>query len=411
MLGLVGLTFLTGAQYAGNVTQLGGAPVGYSQKTLIAQIAEAVFAGFPVGFYVVSFSTGLILVLACNTAFNGFPVLGSILAQDRFLPRQLHTRGDRLAFSNGIVFLAVIAGILIIHFEADVNSLIQLYIVGVFMSFTCSQAGMIRHWNRLLRAESDDTTRRRMRRSQLINTVGFCCTAVVLVIVLVSKFLTGACIAILAMAVIFLVMRAIHRHYDRVSVEIAADETDLVLPSRVHAIVLVSKLHLPTMRALGYARATRPDLLEAVTVNVDPGDTAALAQEWQDRQLPVTLKVIDSPFREITKPVLDYVRRARQDRPRDIITVFIPEYVVGHWWEQLLHNQSALRLQSRLLFTPGVMVTSVPWQLASSDAPNERPRQHTEQAPTTRGRTTERRIPTVNSTDHPTRHPEHLGHE
>jgi len=221
-----------------------------------------------------------------------------------------------------------------------------------------------------------------MRRSQLINTVGFCCTAVVLVIVLVSKFLTGAWIAILAMAVIFLVMRAIHRHYDRVSVEIAADETDLVLPSRVHAIVLVSKLHLPTMRALGYARATRPDLLEAVTVNVDPGDTAALAQEWQDRQLPMNLKVIDSPFREITKPVLDYVRRARQDRPRDIITVFIPEYVVGHWWEQLLHNQSALRLQSRLLFTPGVMVTSVPWQLASSDArtndpvntPNKPPR-------------------------------------
>jgi len=126
---------------------------------------------------------------------------------------------------------------------------------------------------------------------------------------------------------------------------------------------------------------------------------------------PGDLKVIDSPFREITKPVLDYVRRARQDRPRDVVTVFIPEYVVGHWWEQLLHNQSALRLKSRLLFTPGVMVTSVPWQLASSDTLNERPRQHTEQAPTTRGRTTERQIPTVNSTDHPTWHPEHLGHE
>ena len=140
----------------------------------------------------------------------------------------------------------------------------------------------------------------------------------------------------------------------------------MVLPSRIHAIVLVSKLHLPTLRALAFARATRPDVLEAVTVNVEPEETAALAREWEDRQIPVPLKVVDSPFREITRPILEYVRRARDDAPRDVITVFIPEYVVGHWWEQILHNQSALRLKGRLLFTPGVMVTSVPWQLTSS---------------------------------------------
>jgi amino acid transporter len=387
MIGLVALTLFTGVQYADDpASQLLGAPADYYQKTLIAQIAQAIFAGFPVGFYIVSFTTGLILVLACNTAFNGFPVLGSILAQDRFLPRQLHTRGDRLAFSNGIVFLAVIAMVLIIGFQAQVNALIQLYIVGVFVSFTFSQLGMIKHWNKLLRTERDATVRRRYRRSQTINAIGFCFTGVVLVIVLITKFLAGAWIAILAMAVIFVTMRAIKRHYERVAQEIAADEDDLVLPSRVHAIVLVSKLHLPTMRALAFARATRPDNLEAVTVNVDPEDTADLAREWEDRQIPVSLKVIDSPFREITKPVLDYVRRTRKNSPRDVVTVFIPEYVVGHWWEHLLHNQSALRLKGRLLFTPGVMVTSVPWQLSSSEALDERIRQRAERTPYIRGR-------------------------
>jgi amino acid transporter len=374
MLGLVILARITHVHIADTEqgVSLVGAPAGYQEKTLVAQIAQAVFSGFPLGFYIVSFTTGLILVLACNTAFNGFPVLGSILAQDKFLPKQLHTRGDRLAFSNGIVFLAVVAIVLVIAFKANVNSLIQLYIVGVFVSFTCSQGGMIRHWNRLLLTEKDPNVRRRMRRSQTINATGFVFTAVVLVIVLLTKFLAGAWIAILAMVIIFATMKAINRHYSRVSVELAGDEDDMVLPSRVHAIVLVSKVHLPTMRALAYARATRPDTIEAVTVNVDPVDTAALAREWEDRGIPVTLKVIDSPFREITKPTLDYVRRARKDSPRDVVAVFIPEYVVGHWWEQILHNQSALRLKGRLLFTPGVMVTSVPWQLSSSDALDQR---------------------------------------
>lgn len=400
MIGIVLLTLYTGAHFAEDPEiQLVGVPEGYYQKTLIAQIGEAVFSGFPIAFYVVSLTTGLILVLACNTAFNGFPVLGSILAQDRYLPRQLHTRGDRLAFSNGIVFLAVIALVLIIAFQADVTALIQLYIVGVFVSFTFSQLGMIRHWQRLLRIERDPNRRRRMRRSQTINGVGFSFTAVVLGIVLITKFLAGAWIAILAMAVIFFTMKAIRRHYDRVAREIAADEDDMVLPSRVRSIVLVSKLHLPTMRALAYARATRPDYLEAVTVNVDPDDTADLAREWEDRQIPVALKVIDSPFREITKPVLDYVRRTRKDAPRDIVTVFIPEYVVGHWWEHLLHNQSALRLKGRLLFMPGVMVTSVPWQLSSSDALDERIRLRAQRAPSVRGRMPGASYPPDDATD------------
>ena len=141
----------------------------------------------------------------------------------------------------------------------------------------------------------------------------------------------------------------------------------MVLPSRNHAIVLVSKLHLPTMRALAYARATRPDTLEAITVSVDDADTKRLMREWEKRAIPVPLKVVESPYREITRPVLEYVKRVRTKNPRDVVTVFIPEYVVGHWWEQLLHNQSALRLKGRLLFQPGVMVTNVAWQLPSSE--------------------------------------------
>ncbi|MGW4486159.1 APC family permease [Amycolatopsis sp. NPDC004368] len=376
LVGIITLAVITKVNFADNpAEQLQGAPPGYQQKTIVAQIAHAVFASFPAGFYYISFVTGIILLLAANTAFNGFPVLGSILAQDRYLPRQLHTRGDRLAFSNGILFLAIFALVLIIAFDAEVTRLIQLYIVGVFVSFTVSQAGMIRHWNRLLAKETDGAVRRRMRRSQTVNAIGLTMTGTVLVIVLITKFLLGAWIAIAAMVAIFALMTAIRKHYDRVSEELKElDDTPTVLPSRNHAIVLVSKLHRPTLRALAYAKAMRPDVLEAVTVNVDDADTRKLTQEWEAHKFKVPLKVVESPYREITKPVLDYVKRVRGDNPRNVVTVFIPEYVVGHWWEQVLHNQSALRLKGRLLFQPGVIVASVPWQLESSAKAAERER-------------------------------------
>jgi amino acid transporter len=369
-LGLIMLASLSEAKIAEDpARQLVNAPPGYEQKTLVAQLAEAVFGGFDPAVWWVIFFTGLILVLAANTAFNGFPVLGSILAQDRYLPRQLHTRGDRLAFSNGIVGLATFAIILVVAFDAEVTRLIQLYIVGVFVSFVLSQSGMIRHWNRALRADPDEATAKRMRRSRAVNAFGLFMTAAVLVIVLITKFTHGAWIAIAAMAVIYALMTAIRKHYDRVAAELREAELNRetrTLPSRNHAIVLVSRLHLPTRRALAYAKATRPDVLEAVTVNVDDADTRALVAQWEKEDFSVPLKVVESPYREITKPVLDYVRRVRTDNPRDVVTVYIPEYVVGRWWEQLLHNQSALRLKGRLLFQPGVMVTSVPWQLASA---------------------------------------------
>ena len=233
------------------------------------------------------------------------------------------------------------------------------------MSFTLSQAGMIRHWNRLLRTERDPAARRRMLRSRAINTFGMVMTGAVLVIVLITKFLLGAWIAIAAMAVIYVLMLAIRRHYDRVAARAGARPTSRpVLPSRNHAVVLVSKVHQPTLRALAYAQATRPDTLTAVTVNVDDKDTRAMQAEWERREIAGAadrgrLAVpgdhpADHRLREV---------RCAADSPRDVVTVFIPEYVVGRWWENLLHNQSALRLKGRLLFEPGVMVTSVPWQL------------------------------------------------
>ncbi|MCZ8381617.1 APC family permease [Mycobacterium sp. CPCC 205372] len=370
-MGIIMLAKETGVQMAERpLEQLGGAPADYQQKTLIAQLADAVFHDFPIGLFLIALVTALILVLAANTAFNGFPVLGSILAQDRFLPRQLHTRGDRLAFSNGILFLALAAIAFVVAFQAQVTALIQLYIVGVFVSFTLSQIGMVRHWTRLLRTETDPLVRRKMMRSRVINGIGLTATGSVLVIVVVTKFLVGAWIAILAMVILFVLMKLIRKHYDTVARELEeqeAEEGDIVLPSRNHAIVLVSKMHLPTLRALAYARATRPDQLEAITVSVDDGETRALVHKWEDSDVNVPLKVIASPYREITRPVLDYVKRVTKESPRTVVTVFIPEYVVGHWWEQVLHNQSALRLKGRLLFEPNVMVTSVPWQLSSSE--------------------------------------------
>jgi amino acid transporter len=371
LMGIILLAMDTGVKIAQHpAEQLVGAPVDYHQKTMVAQLADAVFHDFTPGLYVIAGVTALILVLAANTAFNGFPVLGSILAQDRFLPRQLHTRGDRLAFSNGIIFLAVAAIAFIVAFQAEVTALIQLYIIGVFVSFTLSQIGMVRHWTRLLRGEDDPQERHRMIRSRVVNTIGLICTGTVLIVVLVTKFTAGAWIAIVAMAGLFTVMKAINRHYDTVSRELTPDEDEqreIVLPSRNHALVLVSNLQLPTLRALSYARATRPDVLEALTVNVDDVETRKLTHSWEDSDINVPLKVVASPYREVTGPVLDYVKRISKEAPRTVVTVFIPEYVVGHWWEGLLHNQSALRLKTRLLFMPNVMVTSVPWQLNSSE--------------------------------------------
>jgi len=334
--------------------------------SVISQIAAAVFGNHAVLFYLYQAATAGILILAANTAFNGFPVLSSILAEHSYLPRQMHNRGDKLVFSNGIVLLGAFTVVLIIGFHANVDKLIHLYIIGVFTSFTLSQAGMVRHWNRTI-PTSPPARRRRMRVARIINLVGTAATALVLLIVIYTKVVQGAWLAILAMVLLFALMKSISRHYASIAKEVdLAGSEKPVLPPRNHAVVLVSRLHLPTLRAVSYAKATRPHSLKAVTVQIDETETARLLNQWDRHGLDIPLVILESPYREITRPLLDYLRGLRRESPRDVVTVFVPEYVVGRWWEQLLHNQSALRLKARLLFEPGVMVTSVPWQLRSS---------------------------------------------
>ncbi|WP_433469499.1 APC family permease [Spirillospora sp. CA-128828] len=365
--GITWLALASHVRISDSVASLTGAPAGYEQKTVITQVAAAVSGDGSWLFYLVAGFTAAILVLAANTAYNGFPILASILGQDGFLPKQFSRRGDRLVFSNGVVILAVLAGALIWAFDASTTRLIQLYIIGVFVSFTLSQAGMVRHWTTKLRT-APPGARHVLHRSLAINTAGAVLTALVLVVVLITKFTHGAWIVVIAMPLVFAMMKGIHRHYTRVAQELAPSGDPLSLPSRIHGVVLVSKLHAPTLQALAFARATRPFDLTAVTVATSAADIAALEEEWSRRDIPIPLKVLDSPYRDITGPVLGYVARIRRKSPRDLVCVFIPEYVVGHWWEHLLHNQSALRLKARLLFRSGVMVTSVPWQLGSAEA-------------------------------------------
>ena len=208
-----------------------------------------------------------------------------------------------------------------------------------------------------------------MHKSRIINSIGFGMTALVLVIVLVTKFQQGAWIALLAMIILFLIMWSIRSHYDNVARELAVDQdsSPRALPTRVHAVLLVSHVRKPVLRALAYARASRPSRLDAITVDIDADETAGTIADWEKLEIPVPLTVLASPYRETVTPILEYVTQMRRDSPRDLIVVYIPEYVVGKWWEQLVHNQTALRIKTRLHFEPGVMVASVPWQLKSSE--------------------------------------------
>jgi amino acid transporter len=362
-------------EFTCDITNFAGNCATDPQRTVIAQLASAIFGGphSPLFFYVQA-TTALILILAANTAYNGFPMLTSILARHDLMPRQLRTRGDRLAYSNGIIMLALIAAALLFVYSASVTRLIQLYILGVFTSFTLSQIGMVRHWNQMLRTVIAPRVRTRVHVSRLINAFGASLTGLVLVIVLITKFSGGAYLVVIAVPILVVLMRGIARHYAKVATELKPRPNARQLPSRVHAIVLVSTLHQPALRALAYARATRPSTLTALTVRADADETAALHRAWIAADLPVPLTVLDSPYREITEPIIDYVVRIRRDSPRDLVAVFVPEYVVGRWWEELLHNQSALRLKVRLRLLGGVMVTSVPYLLesAAADAEAER---------------------------------------
>jgi amino acid transporter len=361
MMGALAITMFIGITVLAVALDARANPDGH--PSVISQIAVSVFGGGSVLFYLFQAATAGILILAANTAFNGFPVLASILGRDRYLPRQLYNRGDRLVFSNGILILAAAAIALIIGFDANIDKLIQLYIIGVFTSFTLSQFGMVRHWNRELAEVTDPARRRTIRRAQTINLIGAIATSVVLVVVFATKVEHGAWLAVAAMIVLFFLMRSINRYYARVSAEVAPDDTPPTLPASVHAVVLVSRLHKPVLRALAFAKVSRPDVLEALTLATDEQETRELRTAWEQRRISVPLKILEAPHRDLLRPLINYIQRLRNEEPRAVIAVYVPEYVTNRWWQNLLHNQSALRIKARLLFTPGVVVINVPYQL------------------------------------------------
>lgn len=372
LLGVMYLVHRTGAVVVVDpATQLrmnGRAPeADFYQIPLLGQLAHTVFGVDTPMFYVVIGATVLVLVAAASTAFSGFPGLASRLARDSFLPRQLKARGDRFAFTYGIVALLVAAAVLVVVFRAEVNDLVQLYVVGVFTSFTITQAGMVCHWRRQRRHVHEPSQRRRLVGPAVLAHVALGCSAAVLAIVLGTKFVQGAWIAVLAMGALVWLMVVIRRHYDAVDqdLELAPDSSARALPSRVHAMIIVPSVRKPTMRALAYARASRPSTVEALVVDLSPIVTSRILEQWQHLEIPVPITVLDAPYRDSVQPVIDHLRRVRRRSPRDLCVVYIPEYVVGSWWEQALHNQSTRALTHRLRLEPGVMIASVPWHVDS----------------------------------------------
>ncbi|WP_434447272.1 APC family permease [Lentzea sp. E54] len=376
--GVTALAVVADVHYVQNTCDLVGLAsdcASEPQRTVIAQLSAAVFGGHDtVLYHYVVTSTALILVLAANTGFNGFPLLASILAKDSYLPRQLSARGGRLALSNGILLLAGVACALVLTFDGSSTHLIQLYVVGVFTSFTLCQLGMVRHWTSLL-GTAARPDRPRLRRARFVNAFGALLTGVVLIVVVATKFTHGAYLVVIAIPLCYAAMAAVRRHYDRVGEQLRPDGTEDRPVGRVHAIVPIAAIHKPTLRALAFARAIRPATITAVTVAADAAATEALREQWAAVVPDVPVVVVDSPYREVAKPLVAYVRGFRAEHEGDLVCVFLPEYVVGRWWEALLHNQSALRLKGRLLFERGVMVTNVPWHLRpSARRPVERPR-------------------------------------
>jgi amino acid transporter len=326
-----------------------------TKETLLSTFGDHVFGrGSPL-YIVLQASTAIILCLSANTSFADFPRLSSIVARDGFLPKQLAHRGDRLVFSNGIIALAVSAGLLLVAFRGQVAALIPLFAVGLFTAFTLSQAGMVRHHLRL-RAKG-------WKLGVAINGVGATATLVVLVVVLVSKFTSGAWIPALVIPAIVLLFTGIKRHYDHIEKVLAVRAGEALPLFHNTVVVPVSDLNRDTFNALAYAKSLHPERLFAVSVTMDDTDVGKLLEQWSDLERDVPLETIESPYRDVTGPVLDFLDSLDRGLAYEVITVVIPEFVVHRWWEQALHNQSALMLKARLLFRPNTVVVSIPVQI------------------------------------------------
>lgn len=364
--GLTAVALISGVQYAENPCHL----IGFAdcettpQRSLIAQIAGSVFGLGSLPFFIIQAATAAVLLLAANTAFNGFPLLGSVLASDGYAPKSLSTRGDRLIYSNGVIALALAAVIIIVVERADVTALIQLYIIGVFVSFTIGQTGMVRHWWRMLTAGTDNPGA--VWRSLAINAVGALMTLSVLVVVTITKFTHGAWIVFVVMPILYTLMLGVHRYYRDVEAEIEADTTTTFGAPGDHAIVLVGRMQKPVLKALDYAISARHESIEAVHVAIDEAAAKRLERQWDEHHIKIPLRIVASPYRDISVPLIKYIKARREEHGSEVVTIYTPQYIVGHWWENLLHNHKARRIRHKLMLVHGVMVTLVPWLLDSS---------------------------------------------
>ncbi|WP_258130989.1 APC family permease [Microbacterium sp. MYb66] len=376
--GLTALALITGVHYAENPCDLVGFDCTTPQPSLMAQIAAATFGGGSIAFFIVQAATACVLLLAANTAFNGFPLLGAVLARDGYAPKSLNTRGDRLVFSNGMILLGIAAIAVLVVFQARLTTLIQLYIIGVFVSFSLGQIGMVRHWRRVLRGPVEDkagsgidgasaSDRRSAKIGLIINSAGAVMTVLVLLIVTITKFTHGAYLVFFAIPILAFLMLGVKRYYRDVEHEIAIDDTTRFGATGDLAIVLVNRLQKPVVKAIDYAIAAKHGKTLAVHVAVASDDAAALQKDWADHLVPIPLVIVESPYRSFAQPVTQFIKQYREKHGSSVVTVYLPQYIVGHWWESFLHNRRARRLANQLMLVHGVSITLVPWLLDSSE--------------------------------------------
>ncbi|MCU1407509.1 MAG: DNA-binding protein [Glaciihabitans sp.] len=365
--GLIAVALISKVHYAENPCHLVGfdACSTEPQRSLIAQIAASVFGNNSILFFIIQAVTAAVLLLAANTAFNGFPLLGSVLAKDKYAPKSLQTRGDRLIYSNGVILLALAAAIILIVYRANVTQLIQLYIIGVFVSFTLGQTGMVVHWWKMLK--NGCANRGAVTRGLIINAGGALMTAMVLIVVTITKFTHGAWLVFLIMPILYTLLLGVNRYYRDVDREIEADPTTTFGASGDHAIVLVGRMQKPVLKALDYAIAARHESIEAVHVSIDDAETAKLEKQWIDQNIQIPLRVIASPYREISTPLITYIKGRREEHGSEVVTIYTPQFIVGHWWEHPLHNHKARRIRHKLMLVHGVVLALVPWLLDSSE--------------------------------------------
>ncbi|MEO7042609.1 MAG: APC family permease [Gemmatimonadaceae bacterium] len=327
-----------------------------AQETVLSQLGHRIL-GYGAAYYILQYSTFAVLVLAANTAFADFPRLSGILATDRFMPRQFAARGDRLAFSNGIIMLAAVAILLVTAFRGDTTALVPLYAIGVFVCFTLSQAGMVVHWFRSKEAG--------WRWRAGLNGLGAVATGIVSIVQVLTKFTAGGWIIVLIIPIIIWFLTSIKTHYDAFATEIAFDGVSPVLVLHHTVVVPVAGITKAVAGALSYATAISDDV-RALAVNVDPITTQKLNLEWETWDIGVNLIVLDSPYRSVVRPIVNYVDSLSLSHPGELVTVVVPEIVPRRWWEHLLHNKTALYIRTAFLFKSNVVVTSVPYQLGHS---------------------------------------------